>query len=281
MLVVGNRGEVWYHGLGDNKRFEESISKELTIGVRGIKNIHGVIYVVGSHRTVLRRDGPERWTPVSNEIHRLSKKTYEEAERLGGDFKPGFNFIDGFAQDRDLYAAGGIGDVWRYDGQRWHPVDIPLPQMQFKGVCCASDGWVYLAGRFGTLLKGREDEWKVIKHGQTESDFLDIVDYDGRVYVCTVNDLYRVTDESLEAVDFGAMDKPFSFGALYANHGKLMASGAYSACLYDGEQWTSLYGSPKAEEISELHMLNQMSGQLEEMVDKLGEAAAEIKKHKP
>lgn len=81
-------------------------------------------------------------------------------------------------------------------------------------------------------------------------------------------------------MDFGAMGKPFGFSALYANHGMLMASGSFSACVFDGKQWKLLYGSAKADEIGELNLLSDMADKLEDTLDQLGEAAEEVKKLK-
>lgn len=273
-LIVCNAGQVYYYGLGENKHWETNIPS----GVNDIKNIHGTVYVVGVHREVLRRDGANRWTHISEKIQKLSISTYDLAKQKGGHFSPGFDRIDGFAADKDLYAGGGNGDVWHYDGQKWRSVDIPLPQMQISGICCcASDGYVYIAGRYGALLKGRDDEWHTLKHEKTRSDFRDIAEYNGKVYVCTEGNLYTIEGETIEPVNFGAMGKPFSFSALYANHGLLLVSGSYSACLFDGQAWTSIYGNSKVDEMLELNLISHVADQLEDMVDKLGDLRDAIK----
>ncbi|MGH1441259.1 MAG: WD40/YVTN/BNR-like repeat-containing protein [Cellvibrionaceae bacterium] len=279
MLVVGERGEVWYHGLGDNKQFEKPISEDLIGGVFAIKNIHDTIYVVGNMRTVLRREGVNQWTSISKTIKDDALTTYRAAKKKGNAFHSGFHCIDGFAADKDLYAAGGVGDIWRYDGQNWHPVDIPLPKMHIQAICCAKDGYVYVAGRFGALLKGREDEWQIIKQDKTQEDFRDITAFENTVYVCTEGNLYTIENETIQEVDFGEMGRPFSFSALYANHGKLMATGSFSACLFDGKQWQLLYGSSKADEVAEFALLSDMTDKLEDAIDTLGEAIASTKKN--
>ena len=292
MLVIGERGEVWYHGLGENKLFEDPIPEDIIRGVYAIKNIHGTIYITGTHRAVVRRDGINKWTLISKEIKDLSQKTYDLAEKKGGSFHPGFRCIDGFEAHKELYAAGGKGDVWYFNGKEWTGVDIPLAQMHISSICCAADGYVYIAGRFGALLRGRGDSWEIINHQQTEADFRDIVDYNGTVYVCTEGELYTVeknTNEkdnkqadkqhTLKTVDFGAIGKPFSFSALYANHGLLMASGSFSACIFNGKDWKLLYGSAKADEIIEFSLQTQATEKLEEAMEKLENAADMIKKH--
>ena len=281
MIVVGERGEVWYHGLGDNKQFEESISESLIMGISDIKNIHGTIYIVGVHRAVVRREGIDQWVHISKPIEQESLEIYRAAKKKGKEFDSGFNCIDGFSADKNLYAGGGQGDVWRYDGRTWHSVDIPLPKMQINSLCCASDGYVYIAGRFGSLLKGREDEWHIIKQEQTKADFKDIVDYQGTLYVCTERRLFTINDQGLQRVDFGDIPEPFSFRSLYVNHGKLMSAGSYNACIYDGQRWQSLYGSQKVDEMMDLNMLKKVGDTLGETLDDLDEAADLINKAKP
>ena len=278
MIVVGERGEVWYHGLGDNKQFEESISESLIMGISDIKNIHGTIYIVGVHRAVVRREGIDQWVHISKPIEQESLEIYRAAKKKGKEFDSGFNCIDGFSADKNLYAGGGQGDVWRYDGRTWHSVDIPLPKMHINSLCCASDGYVYIAGRFGTLLKGREDEWHILKQEQTKADFKDIVDYQGTLYVCTERRLFTINDQGIQRVDFGDIPEPFSFRSLYVNHGKLMSAGSYNACIYDGQRWQSLYGSQKVDEIMDLNILKQVGDSLENTLDDLGEVTDSVNK---
>ena len=279
ILLVGERGQVYYLGLGKNKQFEDPISRDLITGIYAIKNIHGIIYIVGTHRTVLRRDGVNQWVSITKNLENETLKISRKIKEKDGNFRPGFRCIDGFATDQNLYAAGGHSDVWHYDGRNWDPVDIPLADMQIKCICCAADGYVYIAGRFGTLLKGQRDTWKNLTQKELDwTDFRDIVDYQGTVYLCTEQELYTIQNDALQPVDFGDMEKPFSYSALYVNHGQLMISGSFNACLYDGKRWTSLYGNTKADEISDFTALNQITNKLGETLDTLDEAAEKLKK---
>lgn len=278
MIVVGTRGEVWYHGLGENKRFEKNIPKEYTNRPVNIKNIHGVVYVVGNFRAVLRRNAPNQWTLISKPIRDLSFQNYHLAQQKGGRFNPGFDCIDGFEADKSLYAAGGMSDVWHYDGENWHAIDIPLAKMHIKAICCASDGYVYIAGRYGALLKGRGDEWEIIETKGEKQDFKDIADYNGKVYICTKYDFYTVERNGLKAVNLGELSKPLFMKSLYANHGLLMLTGASTALLYNGKEWEILYSGNKDKEIKDFNALVHITEQLDDAVDKLGQAAKLIKK---
>ena len=281
ILLVGERGQVYYFGpRGKNRQFEEPISRDLIMGIYAIKNIHDTIYIVGTYRTVLRRDGANQWTSITQILEAETLKIAKKIDEKGGNFRPGFRCIDGFAANRDLYAAGGKSDVWHYDGRDWHPVDIPLADMQIKCICCAADSYVYIAGRFGTLLKGQGDRWHNLTQSELDwTDFRDMVDYQGTIYLCTEQELYTIQDDdTLQPVDFGSMGKPFSFSALYVNHGQLMVSGSFNACIYDGKQWRSLYGNTKADEIQDFAVLNHLTDKLEDTLDSLGEVADKLKK---
>ncbi len=279
MIIVGDRGEVWFHGLGNNKKFENNLPKEFINGASSIKNIHGVIYATGAHRAVVRRDNVNQWTPISLSITKLSIEMYEIAKNKGGDFRPGFRCIDGFEANRDLYAAGGIGDVWSYDGECWHSVDIPLGKMHVQAICCASDGFVYIAGRFGSLLKGRGDDWKIIKQDKEINDFRDIVEYNGNIYVCSENTLYTIEGDDIKFVDYGdELGDPLVLNALYSNHGLLLVSGSFEARLFDGETWKDIYSSQKKKEVNDMQTMMHITEELGDVLEKLDEAAEVMKK---
>ncbi|MEM6405606.1 MAG: hypothetical protein AAF669_03280 [Pseudomonadota bacterium] len=247
-------------------------------GINNIKNIYGTIYITGIFRDVLRYEGMNQWISITRDLKSETIEIARQIDEKGGSFRPGFECIDGFATDRDLYAAGGHSDVWHYNGKDWHPVDIPLADMRITCICCASDGYVYIAGEYGTLLKGKNDYWQDLTQQELDwTDFRDMVDYAGTLYLCTEQTLYTLQGDQLQPVDFGDMGEPFSFSALYVNHGQLMASGSFHACVYDGKQWRSLYGNPKADEITDFAILNQVTDQLEDTLDTLGEAVDKLK----
>ncbi|MCO6521591.1 MAG: hypothetical protein J6571_00150 [Snodgrassella sp.] len=58
---------------------------------------------------------------------------------------------------KEIYAGGGKGDLWQFNGETWRQVffssDMPL-----ESVCCGQDGFVYIGAQCGTVFKGRNDE---------------------------------------------------------------------------------------------------------------------------
>lgn len=75
----------------------------------------------------------------------------------------GFSCVDGFSEN-DIYAAGGKGDVWNFDGDEWRQIHFPS-NMLIESICCGQDGYVYIGAQSGTVFKGRKDQWKMIHRG--------------------------------------------------------------------------------------------------------------------
>ena len=98
------------------------------------KTIGEHLYLAGWDRAVVRRDGINKWTLISKECQTPELKNIEES------YAKGFQDVDGFSEE-DMYAVGGKGDIWRYDGKHWYRVDVPV-NVRTYSVCCAGDGFV-------------------------------------------------------------------------------------------------------------------------------------------
>lgn len=270
-LVVDNERSVFYSGLGqENKYWETEISHSLVGSVENVHNIHGTIYVVGINRAVVRREGRNKWTLISQDIKK-------EAEDKLDVFQAGFNSLDGFAAKEDLYAGGGHSDMWHYDGEHWRSIDLPVLRMRIAAVVCASDEQVYAVGRFGTIVQGRGDHWKVIQQTLTDSDFTDAAWYNNRLYLCTSSTLYELKDGELKETEFGGAKVPFSFGHLHANDGLLMSAGAYSIAIYNGQDWRVLHGAASHEKGVDAVLMNKMLTDADESLDAASEVLDELK----
>ena len=210
---------------------EKEIPRSTLRTVENLKNIHGTIYAVGAGRGVARRDGKNNWTLISKEIQGSISA-----------MQSGFDAIDGFHADKELYAGGGHSDMWHYDGEHWRAIDLPILKMRIRAIVCAGDGVVYAVGRDGKIVAGKGDSWRVIEQELTKHDFRDAVWYDNRLYLCTEFKLYTLEENVLKHVtDFGERS-PYSFGSLYVNEGLLMSAGDSSIAIYDGKEWNVIYG---------------------------------------
>ncbi|WP_133512392.1 hypothetical protein [Candidatus Thiosymbion oneisti] len=158
VVVVDFKGRVLSQ-IGDTDRgsgfaLEEPIPLIRQVSVLRVREIAGQAYMAGTLRTVFRREGPGNWTCLSgNDL-----AVRDEEGWLKWDF--GFDDIDGFADD-DIYACGGEGELYHYDGRRWAVIDCPTNQFLYS-LCCAGNGKVYVGGKDGMLIEGRGDLWQVV-----------------------------------------------------------------------------------------------------------------------
>lgn len=70
----------------------------------------------------------------------------------------GFEDIHG-PNESNMYAVGGCGDVWHYDGEKWEWCDFPSNE-QLSCVLVAPNGEVYISGEGGNLWQGKLHTWK-------------------------------------------------------------------------------------------------------------------------
>ena len=161
------------------------------ISVMQVREIAGKAYMAGSLRTVFRREGPSEWTCLSG--NDLSVR--DEADRQKRNF--GFKDIDGFSAD-DIYACGGEGDLFHYDGKQWDEIDCPT-NVDLLSICCAGNSKVYVGGMKGMLLEGRGDEWEVI--GKCGSSWIkSMAWYKDKLYLATDTGPYEFHNGKIQRV---------------------------------------------------------------------------------
>ena len=234
-LSIDGNGAVYAMGSGfDN--IERSIDFDKHVGpqrggVLAIKSIEGVVYGVGWSRSVCQREGPDQWVPIWNQLPVPKVKSTPDLNRYG------FSAIDGFSGS-DIYAAGGNGDVWHFDGDAWKQIRFPSDMLIYN-VCCGGDGAVYIAGHGGTVFRGRGDQWSKICEGIASYWFNDMVWYQDKVWgtndygICAFNEN---GEQKLDLPDFVRS----STGYMAQGDGVLVIAGMYGASMYDGTKWSSL-----------------------------------------
>jgi hypothetical protein len=173
---VSLNNHVYVLGSGDDELENDLVGGRAAtgkdIGIRGgvskTRMIDGWLWIVGSGRTVGRRLGHNTW-----EWHDVIP--YKSLMDDGG-----FLDIDGFS-GTDIYAAGGHGDLWHFDGKKWKQLAFPS-NMTLSTVCCAGDGEVYIGTDEGTVFKGRDNRWRQIHQGDMTLTYRDLVWHQGRVW---------------------------------------------------------------------------------------------------
>jgi hypothetical protein len=190
-----------------------------------IKPLNGFLYGCGDPRSVFKRTGINGW----EEIGPLPP---------AGKGEVGFRDFDGFSES-DIYAAGGRGDVWHFDGSGWRRIAFPT-NMWLESVCCGQDGFVYIGAQSGTVYRGRGDHWKLIHKGDLSLAFKDMVWFGDRVYATNDYGLWEIQGETVQR-----SDEPIEItncaGNLSVADGVMLMAGAYGAALHDGSVWTRLF----------------------------------------
>jgi len=87
--------------------------------IERLKTIDGQLYFCGGLRNTGKRIGEDHWVSLSDTVPRLNT-----GDTIRDITEAGFSDIDGFSES-DLYAAGGHGDVWHFNGQQWRAIAFP------------------------------------------------------------------------------------------------------------------------------------------------------------
>jgi hypothetical protein len=226
-VFVLDDGEVYVVGKGDDD-YEKPISAKPNLYFSNARAVRrGRAVAVGSRRKVFIREAKDRWTQLSNGLFPQGDKTDLE--------HAGFNDIDGFSE-KDMYACGGRGDLWHYDGNRWRQVDVPTDAV-LQNICCGEDGLVYITTNRRHVLIGRQTSWEVLEQEETEELLESIIWYGDTAIVSTLSSLYAVSRTSFGVPDIGA--PPLKTTPLIgAGDGVLLVAGSDEAAMYVDKKWT-------------------------------------------
>ncbi len=196
--------------------------------VGALATIDGHVYATGGWRSVCYRESANHWVSLRKNLPLPTDETV---------FDVGFDGIDGF-NAKDIYCAGSYGDVWRFDGDRWLQCPIPT-NLLLSTVCCASDGNVYIGAQSGSVIKGRENKWKLIHRGQMSLPFKDIVWYQDRLWCTSDYGIWQVVNDELIEADLPPEIRVCA-GNLSVGDGVLLLAGMYGAAVFDGKKWEIL-----------------------------------------
>ncbi|UXH80646.1 hypothetical protein [Roseateles amylovorans] len=232
-VMLGRISGVAVHGdAGDEKwpDIAESPNGPLRTGADCMATINGRLYVGGGWRHVCFLNDAREWESIRHNLP--DPPNPKKASRFGFDAIAGFNA-------NDIYAAGGEGDLWRFDGRFWRQCQVPT-NMMMETLCCAGDGHVYVGLQSGGLMRGREDEWEVIHQDNMSVPFKDIVWYQEQLWCTSEYGLWTVgKDGKLVDADVPALASACS-GNLSTADGILMVAGLNGAAIHDGNEWHRL-----------------------------------------
>jgi hypothetical protein len=217
-------GDVYPVGGGLDGPFEK-IAKGGWPGTKRLKCLWGSTYSVGRAREIYKRISVGHWERLDAIPAPVSDAAIDAS---------GFNDLDGFTES-DLYAVGGHGDVWHFDGSAWRQMGFPTNE-QLATVTCAGDGNVYITGEGGSLWVGQKSTWRLLEQRGSSVLCNDAVWFNGQ--------LWMASDYQLRVWDGKAVVPPehegkpiLASGHMDAYDGILAIADLWTVSTFDGQQW--------------------------------------------
>ena len=216
-------GDVWPLGGGNGPA--EQIAPGQRPAVRRLKCIGGYTYSVGIARKVYKRIAVGKWERLD-----AIPKPVGDAEIDAA----GFNDLDAFSES-DMYAVGGHGDIWHFNGSAWRQMGFPTNE-QLATVTCAGDGNVYITSEGGSLWVGQKSTWRLLQKQSSSVLCNDAVWFNGQ--------LWMGSDYALRVWDGKAIVPPthegkiiLASGHVDAYDGLLAVADLWNVSTFDGQTW--------------------------------------------
>lgn len=226
-LFMMEDGETYVVGHGDDD-WEGSVSSTDYLYFSNLKSTkNGYAIAVGPKRHIFIRKAPDQWQQLKNGL-------YPEGADLSNS---GFSDVDGYDLN-NLYACGGHGDLWHYNGDMWHSIDLPVNSV-LENICCGDDGFIYITTNRREVLRGKLDQWDVIIQDITSEVFESIVCFEGRVIISTVSELYTIENDSFVKWE-SEIPEMESKAHLAAGDGVLVVMGRNKVVSFDGTSWKTI-----------------------------------------
>lgn len=229
--LVGKRGEV-IEILGGKPRIERIDTAGTGKGekygyIEKIVVIENELYICGYFRQVYKRVH-DHWELISKPILVTDKKTKAI----------GFESIDGISSSC-IYCVGYKGEIWFYDGKKWHQEDSPTNQ-HLSDVQCIGENEIWICGDNGIVIHGHHGAWNVI-HDEAEitENWWSVEHFNGRIYLAGDGVIGKIEDGKFEKVDTG-LKKAITTGSLHAKEGLLWSIGEENIMVFDGKKWKEI-----------------------------------------
>lgn len=225
VAALDEDGDVWPRGGGTNGPMEHVAPGEWP-GTKRLKCINGFTYSVGIGRSLYKGIGVGRWIPFQDGFPEIERSTEQ-----------GFRDMDAFSES-DMYAVGGHGDVWHFDGARWQQMRFPS-DVQLGTVTCAGDGNVYISGEGGSLWVGGKNTWKSIYEGSSSILWNDVLWFKDKLWLASDYQFRQWNGNALEQVTHEGEWVPMN-GHMDVHDGLLVIASSQYVRSYDGETWRRL-----------------------------------------
>ena len=191
-----------------------------------LKALDGYLYACGGGRAIGKRIDKGQWQSFSQ----LIPDGYDEGNHTS------FHDFDGWGEN-DIYAVGGLGDVWHFNGQDWRHIPFPS-NFPTSAVCCGGDGNVYIATYNGFFM-GRDNHWKNIGGIGTDLPIKDMVWYEDQVWCTNDYGLWTITNGQVRRADVPS-EVSACAGNLSVGEGVLLLAGLYGAVFKENGEWQTI-----------------------------------------
>ncbi|WP_148661471.1 hypothetical protein [Roseateles chitosanitabidus] len=216
-------GDVWPFGGGDGPL--EKIAVGQWPGVARLRCHGGFTYAVGTAREIHKRVAVGRWQKIAG----IEAPRNEEEMKASG-----FHDIDCFSET-DMYAVGGHGEVWYFNGREWRQMGFPTNE-RLATVTCASDGNVYITSEGGSLWVGQNSTWRLLEKGGSSVLWNDTRWFDGKLWLASDYQLRVWNGRELVVPEHDG--KPIlASGHMDAHDGLLVVADLWSVSTFDGQTW--------------------------------------------
>lgn len=226
-VFVLDDGAVFVAG-GGEADFEDDI---IQTGMPFFSNVRtippGRAFAVGSNRKVYQRTAANRWDPLHDGLVRVEKGP-KPAEF-------GFNDIAGLAPN-EIYACGGLGDLWHYDGNGWAQIDVPT-NLGLRRMCVGPDSNIYIMSDIGDLIVGRGDSWTLhVKPEEIDVQLENLVPFGSRIILSSTDRLIAFENGEWGDAELSPPSLS-SYARIASGDGILLVAGIQDAAVFDGETW--------------------------------------------
>lgn len=197
-------------------------------GLQRLKCIADRTYAVALARRLYQRTAVGRWEQIAG----IPMSTQEAALKGAG-----FRDLDAFSES-DMYAVGGHGDVWHFDGHAWRQMGFPTNE-QLATVTCAGDGNVYITSEGGSLWVGQRSTWRLLEQGGSSVLWNDVRWFDGQLWLASDYQLRVWNGREIVAPEHDG--KPVvASGHMDAHDGLLAIADLWTVSTFDGQTWRKI-----------------------------------------
>jgi hypothetical protein len=198
------------------------------------------IYAVGGPVRVYKRLGQNCWINLSESIP--IPPSFKSGSVVGHDFYD----LAGFSES-DMYAVGGKGNVWHFDGKLWKQIVFPT-NIELDTVVCAKDGNVYITDVRCSVWVGHDATWRKICESDVPLRFFDSAWFANRLWCANDYGIWVLENNKLISAQ-EAKENPMPENVLglcnridvSPDGKKMLVCGPDGAAVYDGQSWSVLF----------------------------------------